>query len=179
MPLPIQEFYKDKSVVASYNFSVTVIHDDSGNSTYLPNREKIPELKNYHILGLQLPQWEFKKEVMYYGPYVRTFPVLNSDGFEFTMTLEEDDKGTVSSFINYLQRKIIKPNGTYVAPKRNRINQIYFSCNDMSGSEIFHVSMDKCYYLKASNPEFSYGNNDSIKYDITFNCDFHRFFGKI
>lgn len=176
MPLPINEFYKEKSIQRSFNFKLDVFHDDAGTTTYLPDNKKIPEIKDYHVLSISLPLWEFKKEVVQYGSFVKTFPVLNTDGFEFTVTLEEDDNGTVINFINYLQKKIIKKDGTYVAPNRNKITMIYFRATNMDGKTIWDYQFDNCYFLKASNPEFSYVNNETVKYDITFNCDFPKFY---
>jgi hypothetical protein len=181
MPLKLNDYYlsDDKSILKSFNFTVTFHHDDSGNHTYLPKgilsyEKKLPEIKDYHILNLSSPMWEFKKEIMYYGPYPRTFPVLNSDGFEFSITFEDDEKGTITKLINFLQRKIIKPNGTYVAPKLNRVDQIDVQVLKSDGNLAYRFLFDNCYFLKSSPLTLDYGNNESLKYEIFFGCDFFK-----
>lgn len=174
MPLPIEEYYNNKSILKTFNFSVIIVHDDSGNHTYLPNGEKIPKIEDIHILDVEIPQWEFKKEVVQYGPYKRTFPVLNHDGFEFTITFEEDTNGTISRFINYLQRKIILNDGSgrYVAPKISRLDNIIIDVENDKKEVVMRFDFKECYYLKSSTLNFNYNSNDSVKYQITFNCDF-------
>lgn len=177
MTLPINSFYgDDKSIQRSYNFFVTIINDNSRNS-YLPDGEKMPEIKNYHVLNVDVPNYGFKKEIQYYGPYARTFPVLEHEGFELKITFEEDSKGTISKFINWLQRRIIVADGTghYMFPSKNRLSSIYIQPVDSAGNEMFGYEFIKCYFLRASDPIYDYGTNESIKYEIVFGSDFQLY----
>lgn len=177
MALPINKFYSDnKSIQRSYNFFVTIVNDNSSNS-YLPNGESMPHIENHHVLNVSVPQYGFKKEIQYYGPYPKTFPVLEHDGFELKITFEEDDKGTIARLINWLQRRIIMNDGTgrYVFPARNRIRSIFIRPVDAAGNEKLGYEYNNCYFLRASEPTYDYGTNESIKYEIVFGCDFQNF----
>lgn len=179
MPLPIDQFYNnDKSIQRSYNFYVTIINDDSGRS-YLPEGKPMPVIEDYHVVNITLPQWAFKKEIQYYGPYARTFPVLEHEGFELKLTFEEDDKGTIAKFIDWMQKRIIINDGSgrYVPPARNRIESIVVRSVEFNGITNVRWFFSNCYFLRASEPTFDYGTNETIKYEIAFGCDFQKFDG--
>ncbi len=180
MPLPINKFYSDeKSIQRSYNFLVTINNDESGFS-YLPNGEQMPKIESHHVLNVSVPQYGFKKEIQYHGPYPMSFPVLEHEGFEIKITFEEDNKGTISNLVNWLQRRIIYNDGSgrYVPPRRNRIQSIFIQVVDTvlnSGeviNEILRYEFTNCYFLRASEPNYDYGTNESIKYEIVFGSDF-------
>lgn len=171
MNLKLPEFYKKKSIQKSYNFRV--FFNDTNTKTAI--LDPIPLTEQYHVTKITLPHWDFKKEVMYYGPYPRSFPVLTSDGFELTITFEEDDSGTISKLINWLQRRIISNKqgriGLYESPGPMKSLSIIIQILDDTGREVSKYEYKGCYFLKASDISLDYSSNESVKIDITFGTD--------
>ncbi len=177
MPLELNEFYGDaKSIQKSFDFLVTLINDNV--NSYLPDGEPMPEIKEWHITNITIPTYEFKKEIQYHGPFPYSHPVLEHDGFEVTVTFEEDAKGTIARLIDWLQRRIIRKNGRYIPPGKNRLTGIY--CDVIKTEDNKRIITNKfyytnCYFLRASAPTYDYGTNESIKREVTFGADFAYF----
>lgn len=170
--MDIQNFYfRDKSVQKSFRFKVSVIND---SSVKIPDLGDMPTILNYHVLDVTIPNWEFKKETLKVGPFVNTFPVLNFEGFEFSITFEEDTQGTITRFIDWCQRRIMDTDGLYFNPGLTKIRSIMIETLDDQGDVNFITTFQDCYFLKASELKHDYGSNESVKYEITFNSDLRQ-----
>ena len=173
----LNAFYNDekKSIQKSYNFLVDIFDDKSDLV------EIINKLQNYHVVSLNVPTWEFKKGSQPIGPFPKTFPLLDmEEGFEFTIQFEEDDVGTISQFIDLLQKRIINERGLYNYPANNRITAIKVKIvNSMANGSsqndqenvVATYEFIKCYYLKSTPLALDYSTNEAMKIEITFACD--------
>lgn len=174
MPLQLNEFYgEEKSIQRSYDFLVTIVNDNT--NSYLPDGEEMPEIKEWHVRNITPPSYEFKKEIQYHGPYPFSYPVLENDGFEVAITFEEDNKGTIAKWIDWMQRRIINKNGKYIPPATNRLTGIFCDVMKYENKKrtiinTFYYS--NCYFLRASNPTYDYGTNEAIRREVTLGCDF-------
>jgi hypothetical protein len=92
-----------KSIQLSHKFYVTFIEDPVRNFRLAPDIGIMPIIKNWHVLNVTVPTYNFKKEIQKYGPMVKSIPVMDYNGFEIKVTFEEDGLGTISYLINWLQ----------------------------------------------------------------------------
>lgn len=171
-----RSFFTRKTIQRSYNF---LVRFDLSNTLQYQERFYSWPLSEFHAVSVELPNYEFKKESYQIGSFVKSFPVLDHNGFEFTMKFEEDDVGTISNLIDNLTRLIIKPNGYYNSIAESVIDNIIVSVHRSDGVNVCTYVFNNCFFMKASTPTYSYDNNEKIVYDITFNADhFIKYYGK-
>jgi len=170
------EFYEKKSIQRSFNFlvyfDVSEILDENGSP--IGSMEDVFNLRSYHAVSVELPDYSFNKIETYAGPFVRTTPVLFHNGFEFTIKFEEDEKGTVKNLIHKLIRLNINEEGYHHNRRIDNIDVAVFTPdggNRLVGGHSYRVSFKDCYFLKASPASYDYSSQEKITYDITFNCD--------
>lgn len=135
------------------------------------NKDFPPIIQPFHILDVTIPTYQFERVNMMYGQVPRSFPVLKFEGFEFTVNLEEDEQGTVEYFINWLQRRVIDNKGYYNAPEKVKIPAFVLEVQDKMGIPNVYYTFHDIYFLQASEANYSYTGNESIKRSITFGCD--------
>ena len=157
-------FYVSKEIQRTYNF--LVYFDESDVEKKIFN-----DLLAYHAISVELPNYEFKKEKMEYGPFVKNFPVLSHDGFEFTIKFEEDNKGSVKNLIHSLIRRNIDSDGYHKPYADTMIKDIVVSVYQADGTNVNKTFFKNCFYLKASTAQYSYDDGKQVFYDITFNAD--------
>ena len=155
-------FFRNKTVQRAYDF--IVYFGESGNS-------EVSNLKSYMCTGIEMPEYSFKKEYMYYGPFVKSFPILDHNGFEFTLKLEEDEYGSVKTLIQYLTNKNIKKSGYYNTYKDTVIPQIVASVYRNDAVNIYKNHFRNCFFLRSSTVNYTWNSSEKIEYDLTFNCD--------
>lgn len=167
--MELQDFYySNKSVQKTNRFRVTIFNNEG---VFVPNIGKMPEIKGFHVLDVSVPNWEFKKETLKVGPFVHTFPVMDSDGFEFSITFEEDTEGTVSKFVDWCQRRIMYRDGLYFNPVYSKIQSIMIETYRDNGEYNYLTTFRNCYFLKSSEVKQDYSSNDSLKIEIIFASD--------
>jgi len=155
-----RSFFTRKTIQRSYNFLVMF---DLCNDSF--------EIREHHVISVELPNYDFKKEEYRIGPFVKNFPVLDHNGFEFTIKFEEDDTGTISNFIDMLTRKNIRESGYYNTFANSVIDNITVEVSRMDGVRVCSYNFKNCFMLKASTATYSYDTSEKITYDITFNAD--------
>ncbi len=144
----------------------------SNTSNLVNNKSEFPpEIQTFHILDVTIPTYKFRKEKVMYGQVPRTFPVLDFEGFNLSVTLEEDEFGTVERFINWNQRNIIDSRGYYNAPNNVKTKAFYVEVQDKNGAPVVYYIFKDLYFLEASDASYSYNSNESIKRTLTFGCD--------
>lgn len=154
-----------KTVQPNYKFYVTII--DKAIFTSLPL------IKHWHVLSVNVPNYDWKKEVVYYGPLPKSYPYLETDGLEFKIVFEEDEMGTIGDFLHSFQKRILNQDGTYNAPNNIKINRILVSTEDRYSLPVALFTFHDCYLLQAGEVEYNYASNESVKYDTTWNCDYY------
>lgn len=162
-----RSFFTRKTIQRSYNFMVRF---DLGDSSLLENMAGY-QLFEHHAISVELPNYDFKKEEYRIGPFVKNFPVLDHNGFEFTIKFEEDDVGTISNFIDILTRKNIRSSGYYNTLTNSVISNIVVEVTRMDGVRVCSYTFKNCFMLKASPATYSYDTSEKITFDITFNAD--------
>lgn len=168
--MKLQPFYKYKTIQKSYRFKVTFVNDYKRSDLSM-NKDIMPYLDEFHVVDVNLPFYEFKKEVQYYGPYPRPITVLASDGLELEITFEEDEFGTITKFVNWCQRRIINEEGYYTPPGLNYIDNIFIDVLDEKDDTICRFNYKKCKFLHASPLKYSYETEESIKIQMIFSCE--------
>lgn len=163
----IGNFFTNKTIQRQYNF---LVYFDESLEGEKPTGV-FSKLGAFHCTGVELPEYSFKKEYIYYGNFVKSFPILDHNGFEFTMKFEEDEDSTIRSFIQKLIRRQIGSDGYYKSYKETVLERIVISVYTPDGWNSFKIYMKNCYFLKASTANYAYSSSDKIEYDITFNCD--------
>lgn len=158
----VNNFFEFKTIQRAYNF--IVYFDESG--CY-----ELENLPSFLCTGVEIPEYSFKKEYVHYGPFMKSFPILDHNGFEFTMKFEEDEYSSVKGLIQDLTHKQIKQNGYYKPYKSTVIPQIVASVYTHDAWNAYKVHFVNCYFLKASTANYAWSSSDKIEYDITFNCD--------
>jgi len=160
-----------KSIQRSYSFYATFLDYPFNKKGNRKETGPMPVISPYHFLSVTLPTYKFDKEVLMYGQVPATFPVLNHEGFEVDVELEEDEFGTIEFFISWCQRSIIDSKGYYIAPLQNRIGHLVVEITDPNGLPVVYYTFKDIYYLRATDPTYQYDTNDSIKRTITFGVD--------
>jgi hypothetical protein len=185
--LELHGFYSNselfKTIQKNYKFFVTFWDDDqfANRSTVkglavLDETGSMPIIDHWHVKSISLPQYSFSKEVVKYGPIAKSYPVMNDfNGLDIEVEFEEDEWGTIAYFINYLQRKIIRKDGTYRSQLNNRIDNMVVLTEDDMGVPINIFWYKKLFFQNVTPPTFDYSGNDSIKYTITFGADLVKF----
>lgn len=175
--LELKAFYKlpelafGKSIQPSWKFYALFL--DNPLQSFRVNSEPgpMPVLRPYHIVDVAIPSFSFEKQIMMYGQVPRTFPVLNFEGFNVSVTFEEDELGTIEYFINWCTRSIINREGLYRHPTERRIQAFVVEIQDKTGIPIVYYIFHDLYFLDASSASYSYENNSAIKRNVTFGVD--------
>ena len=169
-----------KTILPNYRFFVTIdpFVDAAKMISSQAKRDiffrcgPMPIIKHWHLVNVTIPQYDFQKETMYYGPMPRSFPILNFDGFELRMEMEEDTLGTISHFIAYLQKRIVDVDGLYSPPNAVKLDRIIVQIEDQNSVPVMIYTFHNCFFLQASDVTYDYGDNQSVKYQIVFGADF-------
>lgn len=162
----VRDFYLWKTVQRSYNFMVMFDESDG-----LPDRN---DMAAFHATAIEIPDYSFKKESYRIGPYVKSFPVLDHEGFNITMKMEEDDTGKVKELIQRLIRKNISVDGYYKSYASTVIKHIVADVFANNGDNVYKVKFKNCFFLKATTPSYSFNSNEKIEYDLEFACDHYQ-----
>lgn len=183
----VESFFSDsRSIQRTYNFMIDFpdSNNDSGNlkhrlsvlseSAGFSNFSPRTYLSNYHVKKVNVDQYAFKKEMQQIGVFPKTIPVLDHKGFELEIELEEDARGTIGFFIQWLQARILDEFGLYTDPNTARLGPVNINITDETSDLIATYSFMDCYFLKASKPEYNYRNNNTITYTITFGSDYYE-----
>ena len=169
-----------KTIQKSYKFLVVFWDEINLSPKKVALTEEIgnmPIIKPWHILNVTTPQYPFGKDNVQYGPLAKTYPVMaDFNGFDIRVTFEEDNKGTIAYFINWLQRKILDSDGRYRSQTENRIDHMIIETQDDAGLPIQLYWYQNIYFQNASENTLDYSTVDSVKYDITFGADYMKFF---
>jgi len=165
--LETKKFFTTKSILQNFRFYVTIID--------IPNADKpiLPIIQNYHVVSVNLPDYDFKKETQRYGPLAKSFPILDYDGLELTMVLEEDKFGTIGSLVHELKQRVLNKNGLYTPPGLNSINRVIVTVENENEIPVAIYTFKDTFFLKADQTEYNHSGNESVKYTLTLNADYY------
>jgi hypothetical protein len=128
-------------------------------------------LSSYHAVSVDVPDYAFAKEQFKAGPFVNTFPVLNHEGFAFSIKMEEDFQGRVKELIMHLTSRIINANGYYNKMSNMFIPQIVVDVYRDNGDNIWKIKFLNCYFIKADGGTYDFSSGEKITYSLEFNAD--------
>lgn len=164
------DFFINKTIQKEYMFNVSF--------TYSINQRKQepdpPKIQNYDVVSCEVPQWDFKKENQKHGSLSKTFPVLESDGLEFSIELSESDVGIVDKFVTWSQKQIIGQDGIYNKPSEVPMSEILLQVKQSDGSDILSYRFVKPYLLKSNAITYNYSSSGTVSRSLTFNCDYYE-----
>jgi len=164
--------FESKSIQTNFRF---IVDFDDVFDKELINQGII--IKPYHVLSIDMPtSYGFKYESMKIGPYSYSFPTMDHNGFDITIVFEEDRFSSIAKMIHVLQSKIIRDgniaNGNYNPQSMNRLSNITINIFDDAGAIVRTVRYWDVFFTGATPTALNYDGNESIKYTITFHCDF-------
>ena len=140
--------------------------------------EGYPQIQPWHVKKVSFPiANRFAPNVIKIGPFPYCYPTLNSDGYDFDVTFEEDEDGTVINFIQFLQQLIFFAKdgednaGNYRSQKYNRLSSIIINIYDDVGDIVRKVIFNNCFFLNASALDLDYDGNGAVQYTVTFHSD--------
>lgn len=164
MSFSLSEVSSMKSVVPVYKFTGDFEGDEQARLNIV----------DFHIVSVSYEHLTFKQDGVYHGPGIlKTFPVLDrgeSGAYKLTVTFEEDSKGTIFKFIQYLQALIIGQNGVY-EPYEN-VKKLQFNLRIFTNPQTV-ITFKELYFQGAEGNEHSYGGADAKTYTITFAYDYY------
>ena len=174
----------NKTLQKNFRFDVEFYYKDYPLSMWMG---EIPQIEPWHVQKISFPSSnKFTLNPIKIGPYPYCFPTMDSSGYDFDITFEEDDIGTVYDFIQFLQNIIIggktngvvgdtpyteTSNGNYSSQADNRLSKILINTYNDTGDIVKTVSFFNCFFLGASQVDLDYAGNESIKYTVNFHSD--------
>ena len=167
----LKSFFNHKTIQPNFRFEVTFI-PDVWNVDMLKRIGPMPVINDWHVLSVSIPSFDFIKEIQKYGPFVRSFPVLEYDGLEFKIDFEEDSYGTIGYFLNYLQRRIVDRRGYYTPPAKVKLPAVVVTTYDSKNLPVGVFTFYQVNYLQTSEVEYRQDSNESVKYSVVFNSDY-------
>jgi len=168
----IDNFYKNKSIVNGYMFSVFLNFDKykyGKNTNHLPFFDR---LLPFHILSVDVPTPSFSRgDGLHMGATQYTYPVLTKEqGLDINITFEEDIDGTIAGFIQEMQESVIRK-GYHVAPALSRLGEIMIIQNTQTGVPVSQYIAKDVFFLGAEQITSDYTSTDSVKYTLKFGTD--------
>lgn len=180
---PTLNFYKKKSIVNSFNFSVGL--DFAKHQKYAgtvdieqPLYFYLGNIEEHHFLSIDFPFNSFSRESVNVGTMQYSIPVLSKEQpLDIRITLEEDDRANVAGLIHTLQNTIVDTKGYHQPILFSRLGDIYVHIKDSQGQIIGLFKATDVFFLGASGGfKGSYDTSESIKYDLTFGTDYIEYF---
>ncbi len=156
------QFFQKKSILPVYNFGVFIDLSTSDDFS----------TEFYHIKNINIPFYQFTGEEIRAGHHVFTLPVLNHDGFEFSVQFEDDHRGKIFELINRMQSKLIDDQGFYRGYSSRIIHNFEMVVMHPHGDYVYKVKFHDTMLFRVADLTLDYSDNSSIKYDCTFKSDY-------
>jgi len=182
----MRSFYSKKSVLPSWRFLVNINTDTDVKTTGENAGIKVsPEIKSafslikpLQVVDVTIPFYKFSTEATKYGPVTKTFPKLDHNGFNITITYEDDKDANVIGLIHQLQKSVVNGDGFYKRLNRNKVGNIDIQLYNhyYDGGEIvakWHIH--GAYYTGVNDLSLSYASNDVLKFGLNFGYDTIKF----
>ena len=177
-PSNVKPINVDNSVVNSFETYTKsfLLPSDIDSQTGIFN------LKPWHVKNVTIPDFNFKKDgLVKYGPFAKSIPVMDFDGFELKIDLEEDSSGTVKRLIQWCQARNIHKTGTHWPPELSKLPYIEINIisekpkSDTEDNIIGKFRFEEIHFLNASEASFSYSESSAINYSLTFNSNYYTY----
>lgn len=163
----IGEFYGIKNLQPSYKFLVSFF------DTPKEGKQSFPPILHYHVRGVTIPHYRFKKEVMEYNGLGKQFPIFDHVyGLDLRIEFDEDQQGTVAQLVRYCHKRILNEDGTYNAPDSARIRLIQVDILGFDNVVRTRYNCYGCFLFETEDMLYSYDNPEGIKYTLTFAVDY-------
>jgi len=173
--LEFKSFYNLKSILPSYRFYVTFYDKEIfmiQNYDLFKRIGAMPLIQHWHVNSINVPMsYNILKQVTKIGPMSKSLPYIDEDGFEIVLEMEEDKIGTISYFIQWLQRRIVDIDGTYTAPETAKLDKIFIEIEDSYGIPILFLTYHDLIFFGCDNVNYDYKTNQALSYTLRFNAD--------
>ena len=182
----IKSFFRNKSIQKTDQFILTIdpppevsVQKDSKIERIKKQVNDLlgpqPPIENWHIRNFVLPNFNFTKEQFPAGTFVKSFPSLNYEGFDFTITIEEDNIGSVARFAHWCQRRIVDDRGFHLPQILNKIGNMRLDILDELNQTICRFNFEDSFYLEAAPVSYDYSQSTQTLWTFTFHSDFLTF----
>lgn len=178
-------FYKNKTILKSFLFDVDFgsryAANPTGNADLYAKFKEYTNEFSYHldplcVKNVSIPDLGFQKENRKVGPTVKSTPVLNFDGYEIKLDLEEDAYGNVRKFIEHCKSRNIHKSGLYWPADFAEIPEMIVSVNDGTrpggiSNCVMKMKFKNLIFINASEITFDYSTATAINYSLTFSAN--------
>ena len=179
-------FFKNKSILSGYRFTVSIpslyFTGAPANAVLFKKFKEYTgefmteptegfKLKTNLVKNVSLPDFSFSKGGgVKYGPTTRSAPILDFDGYELKLDLEEDDKGSVKQFIEHCQSRNVHKSGLYWPTEFAEIPGMDIHILDPEFNSVIKYMYKNLIFLNASEVILDYSAAESIKYTLMFSA---------
>ena len=171
---PLNNFFENKTILMNNKFLVSF--DDEVGIDIVGKAKKelyesigyMPTLQYHHIKGVTIPTNQtFQSETIFMSNFV-TLSDYQVPG-DLTVTLEEDQYGTVAKFINWLQRKLVTKSGVVRPKYLYTLSHLNIDVTNLQDRVVAKYIFDDIYFLNSDVLTLSYDGGAPLQYTISFN----------
>lgn len=134
----------------------------------------LKQIKPWHVTSVNVPMnLGLQKVNQAIGVVPNTFPVFaQTDGYEIAIDFEDDKDLTIAKFLQYMFMRCVRADGVHWPPALNKSVGMTIRVFDKSETVKLTIKCLGVYLLDGGGAlNFSYAQNDSMKYSAKFNCD--------
>ncbi len=131
------------------------------------------DLKPFSVKSVNVPNFSFRKEIVKVGPFSKSIPIMDFDGYELSIELSESEGLGIYRFINWLQSRQVYKAGWFWPEKLAAIPWIkidVFKTHD-SPQKVATITYEDLTFLQATEAQFVYSDSTPISYTLTFNAN--------
>ena len=135
-----------------------------------------PNIKEYHILNIIVPTFEFKPEFTFETNIPTVTSVLNHQGFEVTIMFEDDSYGTITRFVNWCQKRIMSEDGLYNPHYLTKVGHLVVDCVNEQDVIVYRYEFRNMFFIKSTPVTWDYSSSLAQKVSITLASDSQIFY---
>lgn len=177
----VSNFYDNKSIARSYNFSIWLNFEKYASSGFKWKYGSkslfyyLGKIKEHHMVGVDFPMNTFERESVNFGTMQYSIPLLSKQqALDIKITFEEDNRGNVAGLIQSLQNTVHN-NGVSAPPLKSILGDIEVYVLDSQGQSISNYIAKDVFFLGASSINLTYSSNDAITYELTFGTNYIQY----
>lgn len=130
-------------------------------------------LKPYSVKNVNIPNFAFGKEKVIVGPFSKSLLNMNFDGYEIVMDIAETEDYSIARFMMWLRSRQVHKNGWFWPEKLAVLPwiDIEIYTDNIHDDLVLTYRYEDVTFLTASEPQYSYAENEPISYSLTFNAN--------
>ena len=156
---------KEKNILRTWLFDV-----------YFTEQKIFANVQPHHILDVMVPTYNFKQNTVVYGTVPKSYVTFDSEKqYQFSITFEDDNVGTIMTLANTFQKRILRSTGVYNPLFFQNLGDCSVNLYDSQLQLAMKWVMKDVRYLGIEDVSFAYSSSDSLKIKMTFVCDIIEF----